>query len=150
MPRQLAAGIGIFRVLHLYFACSIVGGRQDAALFRFIVQQLLEWGHTIPTSVFALDVTKADEIRATANEVYRRDVDWIEACDVLIAEVSTPSHGVGYEIGFALNLDKPVLCLYKQSVMISKMISGNPHPKLQIMSYYDQIQLKEILSTYLG
>jgi 2'-deoxynucleoside 5'-phosphate N-hydrolase len=135
--------------MNIYFACSIVGGRQDADLFRFIVEKFLEWGHQVPTEVFALNVAKADEIHMTAAEVFRRDVDWIEACDVLIAEVSTPSHGVGYEMGYALNLDKPVLCLHRKTVKISKMISGNPHPKLQIKTYQDQDQLEQILHTFL-
>ena len=43
---------------------------------------------------------------------------YIKACDALIAEISTPSHGVGYEIGYALNLDKPVLCLHRRGVSI--------------------------------
>jgi nucleoside 2-deoxyribosyltransferase len=62
-------------------------------------------------------------------------VDWIKNCDALIAEVSVPSHGVGYEIGFALNLGKPVLCLHHQDKKVSKMITGNPHPALSIRAY---------------
>jgi nucleoside 2-deoxyribosyltransferase len=46
--------------------------------------------------------------------VYQRDIAWVEACDVMIAEVSTPSHGVGYEIAYAIGLGRPVLCLYRQ------------------------------------
>ena len=72
-------------------------------------------------------------------EVYTRDVDWIRAADTLIAEVSVPSHGVGYEIGFALEQGKPVLCLAQTGVTVSKMITGNPNPGLQ-MKYYEDIE----------
>jgi 2'-deoxynucleoside 5'-phosphate N-hydrolase len=75
------------------------------------------------------------ERRLSPQDVYQRDVNWIKDCDVLIAEVSVPSHGVGYEIGFALNGGKPVLCLYQQGRNLSKMISGNPNPDLTIKSY---------------
>ena len=68
-------------------------------------------------------------------EVYTRDVTWIRASDVLIAEVSVPSHGVGYEIGFALGLGKPVLALYQEGRKVSKMISGNPDPNLLVRRY---------------
>jgi nucleoside 2-deoxyribosyltransferase len=68
-------------------------------------------------------------------EVYARDVTWIRDCDVLIAEVSMPSHGVGYEIGFSLGLGKPVLALYKEGRKVSKMISGNPDSNLMVVSY---------------
>ncbi len=46
-------------------------------------------------------------------DVYERDTAWIRACDALVAEVSTPSHGVGYEVAYALSLGKPVLCVYR-------------------------------------
>ena len=71
------------------------------------------------------------------DDVYTRDVDWICASGVLIAEVSTPSHGVGYEIGFALGSSKPVLAIHKQGRQVSKMISGNPDANLQVKSYCD-------------
>ena len=55
--------------------------------------------------------------------------------DVLVAEVSTPSHGVGYEIGYALTQNKPVICIYQKGAVVSKMILGNPHPNLTVYSY---------------
>ncbi|HNB51303.1 MAG TPA: hypothetical protein PK530_05150, partial [Anaerolineales bacterium] len=55
--------------------------------------------------------------------------------EVLIAEVSTPSHGVGYEIGYALGLGKRVLCLHREGARVSKMITGNPDPNLTVCAY---------------
>jgi nucleoside 2-deoxyribosyltransferase len=54
---------------------------------------------------------------------------------VLIAEVSVPSHGVGYEIGYALNIGKPVLCIHQKERKVSKMITGNKDSALTIQSY---------------
>jgi len=67
--------------------------------------------------------------------VFSRDVAWIRDCDLLIAEVSVPSHGVGYEIGFAIGIGKPVLALHQNVRKISKMISGNPDKNLTVKSY---------------
>jgi nucleoside 2-deoxyribosyltransferase len=69
------------------------------------------------------------------SEVYARDVAWIRNCDVLIAEVSVPSHGVGYEIGFALGLGKRVLALHRADRRVSKMITGNPDANLSVFCY---------------
>ena len=74
-----------------------------------------------------------------ARDVYDRDVNWIRACDALIAEVSVPSHGVGYEIGFALEQGKRVLCLAHDSRSVSKMITGNPHPALEF-AFYETVE----------
>ena len=73
-----------------------------------------------------------NERELTPQDVYERDTAWIKNCDVLIAEVSAPSHGVGYEIGFALNIGKPVLCLHSQQRSVSKMITGNPNSQLSV------------------
>ncbi len=67
--------------------------------------------------------------------VYQRDTAWIQACDAMIAEVSTPSHGVGYEIAYAIGLGKPILCLYRQGARVSKMITGNTEPLLTVEAY---------------
>ena len=74
----------------------------------------------------------------TPREVYDRDVAWIRACDALVAEVSAPSHGVGFEIGFALEYGKPVLCLAQKGIVVSKMITGNPHEALDV-KYYQNV-----------
>jgi nucleoside 2-deoxyribosyltransferase len=62
-------------------------------------------------------------------DIYTRDVRWIRESDVLIAEVSQPSIGVGYEIAYAEACGKPILALYclDAEKSISAMISGNPH-----------------------
>ncbi len=38
----------------------------------------------------------------------------IRNCDVVIAEVSFPSTGQGIELGWANDLNKPIVCLYKK------------------------------------
>jgi len=129
--------------MNIYFACSITGGREFEAEYGKIVAALLADGHEIPTSHLArLDVIK-NEHKLTPKVVYERDINWINNCDMLIAEVSVPSHGVGYEIGFALNIGKPVLCLYQKDRKISKMITGNSDPKLNIQEY---THIKEAIS----
>ena len=99
--------------MNIYFACSITGGRNDEAAYQQIVAALLAGGHVVPTASLADSRVTEFEGVVEPDEVYRRDVGWIEACDLLVAEVSTPSHGVGYEIGYALSLKKPVICFAK-------------------------------------
>jgi nucleoside 2-deoxyribosyltransferase len=130
--------------MNIYFACSITGGRGFEAVYQEIVAALKADGHEIPTSHLAQSDVMENERELTPQDVYERDVNWIKNCDVLITEVSVPSHGVGYEIGFpgtarqgrcALNIGKPVLCLHQQDQRISKMITGNPDPTLSIQMY---------------
>jgi len=121
--------------MNLYFACSITGGRAFEAVYQAITRAFLEDGHEVPTAHLADSGVKALEMIVSPRQVYERDVAWIRACDALIAEVSTPSHGVGYEVAFALSLGKPVLCCYKEGQPVSKMITGNSHPNLHLATY---------------
>jgi nucleoside 2-deoxyribosyltransferase len=121
--------------MNLYIACSITGGRAFEAVYQAITRALLEDGYEVPTAHLADSGVKALEMVVSPRQVYERDVAWIRACDALIAEVSTPSHGVGYEVAFALSLGKPVLCCYKEGQPVSKMITGNSHPNLHLATY---------------
>lgn len=121
--------------MNIYFACSITGGREFEPVYQAIVAALTSDGHEIPTSDLVKSNVQENERTLTAHEVYERDVNWIQNCDVLIAEVSVPSHGVGYEIGFALNIGKPMLCIHHTERSISKMIIGNSDPTLIIQAY---------------
>ncbi len=121
--------------MKIYFACSITGGREFETSYQQIVAALSADGHEIPTSHLAQSETMEAERILNARYIYERDVNWIKECDALIAEVSTPSHGVGYEIAFALSLGKPVLCIHQKGRNVSKMLTGNPHPALIVKSY---------------
>lgn len=135
--------------MNIYFACSITGGRQDEQIYQALVAALQQGGHHVPTALLASPEVMPLEGVVSAQDVYARDVRWITDCDFLLAEVSTPSHGVGYEIGYALALGKKVLCLYRQGRKVSKMILGNPHPQLTVHSYDTPEKAVHLLSNYL-
>ena len=123
--------------MNIYFACSITGGRAFESVYQEITRNLLADGHKVPTAHLAESNVMAQEKAIGPRDIYDRDTAWIRACDALIAEVSVPSHGVGYEIGFALEQGKSVLCLAKEGIPVSKMITGNPHLDVQVKFYRD-------------
>jgi nucleoside 2-deoxyribosyltransferase len=136
--------------MNIYFACSITGGRQDELIYQKLVAYLQQDGHQVPTALLASPDVMPLEGVVSPEDVYARDVRWITECDLLLAEVSTPSHGVGYEIGYALSLGKRVLCLYHKGRKVSKMILGNHHPQLSVYPYETPEQAIALLTTYLG
>lgn len=121
--------------MNIYFSCSITGGREEEAIYQAIVKELEEQGHEVPTAhLSSPDVMELEKV-VDPVEIYERDMAWIRDCDAVIAEVSTPSHGVGYEIAYALSLRKPVLCCYKKDKKVSKIITGNISPGLTVIVY---------------
>jgi len=135
--------------MNVYFACSITGGRDYEEAYQAFTHALLEDGHEVPTAHLAEPNVVSLEKLVEAKDVYDRDVNWIRACDRLIAEVSAPSHGVGYEIGFALEQGKRVLCLAHASRPVSKMITGNPHPALKVAYYVTVEEGNEIIREFM-
>ena len=136
--------------MRVYFACSITGGRNDEGIYQAIVATLLEEGHEVPTADLASPEVMSLENVVDPVEVFTRDIKWINDCDALIAEVSTPSHGVGYEIGYALSVGKPVLCCHQEGVKVSKMITGNTMPGLEFKAYTSPDEAERVVHEYLN
>ena len=136
--------------MNIYFACSITGGRAFESIYQEFTRALLADKHEVPTAYLAESNVMALEKVIDPREVYDRDVSWIRTCDALIAEVSVPSHGVGYEIGFALEQRKPVLSLAQTGITVSKMITGNSHPSLVVKYYRDASEGIGIIREFLG
>ena len=136
--------------MNIYFSCSITGGRQDEPAYQSIVQALLRLGHEVPTAHLSDPGVMVLEGQVSPQEVYQRDMEWIEACDAVVAEVSTPSHGVGYEIAAALSLGKPVFCCYASGKRVSKMITGNTHPQMRLCAYHTAEEVVRAVEAFLG
>lgn len=134
--------------MNIYFACSITGGREFEGVYQQIVAALTADGHVIPTSHLVESEVFQNEKALTPEEIYLRDITWIQNCDALVAEVSTPSHGVGYEIGFALNAGKPVFCIHQNDRRVSKMITGNK--AVHVAGYSDTAEAVEKIREFLS
>jgi hypothetical protein len=135
--------------MNIYFSCSLTGGRDDEQIYAVIVNHLVTQGHDVPTAHLSEPGVMNLERVVIPSEVYQRDMTWIRGCDALIAEVSTPSHGVGYEIAFALGLQKPVLCCHHRDAQVSKMITGNDSPGLHVYTYSTEAEVLQVVDGFL-
>ncbi|MCE1254620.1 MAG: nucleoside 2-deoxyribosyltransferase [Anaerolineae bacterium] len=135
--------------MNIYFSCSITGGRNEQQIYEVIVQHLLSLGAIVPTASLA-DINVLEEEKVVGPvDVFERDTQWVLACDAVIAEVSTPSHGVGYEIALALDSGKPVLCCYQSGKTVSKMITGNTRNNIRVITYASVEELLEQIDRFL-
>ena len=111
--------------MNIYFAGAIRGGREDVALYFEIIKLLGEYGEVLTEHVGNPELTGHGEIEDDG-KIHDRDLAWLKQADYLVAEVTTPSLGVGYEIGKATEWGKPVLCIFRPSDRraLSAMIAG--------------------------
>ena len=127
--------------MKIYFAGSITGGRDDKDLYAKIIKILGNFGTVLTEHIGHADLTSQGEaaLGRTPEYIFTRDVAWVTEADVLVAELTVTSLGVGYEIGFAESLDKPILCLYRKAEgrHLSSMITGNRKLKVE---YYQNVE----------
>ena len=132
----------------VYFSGSISGGRQDVLLYQRIISLINETDTVLTEHIGNPDYSTAHRTLADEQQVYRQDTDWLKTCDLVIAECSRPSLGVGYEMAFAEALGKPVHIFARQGIHLSAMLRGDPYFKVNF--YQTEEELKTMISTVLS
>lgn len=114
--------------MKIYFAGSIRGGRDDRELYRSIIGILAQYGTVLTEHIGDESLCSEGEQNTADSFIFERDMRWVAEADIVVAEVTTPSLGVGYEIGRAEAMSKKILCLYRPTDgrQLSAMIAGNP------------------------
>ena len=147
LPEPLAAVVSarLPRTPSVYFCGAIRGGRALQPVYAQIVTFLQKRGWEVLTKHVAVPDVLAREHRTnfSAADIYARDMRWLRACDLMVAEVSVPSLGVGFELATAQQLAKPIVCLCQADVALSALVEGNPH--LRVLRYKDSGDLMSLL-----
>jgi 2'-deoxynucleoside 5'-phosphate N-hydrolase len=136
--------------LKIYFAGAIRGGRDDAHIYAEMINFLKNMGEVLTEHVGDQSLTEKGDDGPDDKYIHNRDMAWLYKCDIIVAEVSQPSLGVGYELGMAVSLGKPILCLYKMGSRqrLSAMISGSPD--LEIIEYSDIKDAEESIRVFIN
>lgn len=135
--------------MKIYFAGAIRGGREDSSTYLQIVSMLARYGMILTEHVGDPNLNvKGEEL--SDQQIYDRDLEWLKSCDYLVAEVTTPSLGVGFEIGKATEWGIQVLCLYRpsESRSLSAMIAGCD--KVTVETYRSVDELDGIFAQHLS
>ena len=134
--------------MKIYFAGAISGGRDDAKLYEEIIAYLGNIGQVLTEHIGDKNLSNMGEKYGVDTVIYNRDINWLNSADSVIAEVSTPSLGVGYELGIAEKLKKPVLCLYRPSKgkRLSAMVKGNN--QLSLWEYHNLTEARSCIDAF--
>ena len=138
----------------IYFAGSIRGGRQDAVLYGEMIAFLEKRGCRVLTEhVGSSFLQEEGESTMTEEEIFRRDMTWLSDSDMVVAECTTPSHGVGYELGRARDMGKPVHIFYAPDRgRLSAMLAGDDrfvlHPYISHEELFEA--LDKVISGNMG
>ena len=136
--------------MKIYLSGAIRGGRQLQQTYKAILDYLVKNNFKVLTHHVASKNVLEIEKKMDDQQIFTQDVNWLNNCDLLIAEVSIASLGVGYEIAYSLGRNIPVLAVYDEIYSpISAMISGNTSSFLSVYSYSSVAQLLEIVESFL-
>jgi 2'-deoxynucleoside 5'-phosphate N-hydrolase len=124
--------------MKIYFGFTVAGDRSSVAVASKIVEVLEQLGHEVLTGHLVRDDAWEADRRITAQEVFRRDMRWLEECDLFMAEVSGSSFGLGFETGYLLGATaKKVVLFYRRDLegKLSLLITGLTHANCQLVPY---------------
>ncbi len=132
----------------IYFACSIRGGRDDVALYGELVRHVADRA-VVLSEIFADKTLTAAGSAGPSSQIYATDIAWVQEADAIIAEVTNPSLGVGYEIAKAEEWHKPVLALFRETGerKLSAMIDGSPY--LNVVRYRELIEAQRAIDEFI-
>ena len=124
--------------MKIYFAGSIRGGRQDAELYRKVIAVLKEKHQVLTEHVGDLGLSTVEDKGDKA--IYEQDTAWLRECDVVVAECTQVSLGVGYELAYAEAHGKEIHIFYRpQKTQLSAMLAGNE--RFHIHKYADEAEI---------
>ncbi|MBQ6146766.1 MAG: nucleoside 2-deoxyribosyltransferase [Clostridia bacterium] len=125
----------------VYFAGSIRGGRQDAALYGEMIAYLEDRGYEVLTEHVGLESLQEEGERTmTEEEIFQRDMAWLTESDLVVAECTTPSHGVGYELARARDMGKEVHIFYDLTRgRLSAMLAGDRYYILHPYATHEEL-----------
>lgn len=143
----------------VYFAGSIKGGRADAGLYKRMIQYIQKSDIVLTEHVGDLSLSKIEnhldaptntsDAIAAASAIYAQDTGWLKESDLVIAECTTPSLGVGYEMAFAEKCGIPVHIFYNsERTKLSAMLLGNSY--FHIHPYSDEDEIFPLIDKILG
>ena len=128
----------------IYFAGSIRGGRVDADLYHRIISYIQRTDVVLTEHVGKSNLCLTEQGRNRDSAIYDQDTAWLRESDLLIAECTCPSLGVGYELAYAEHRSIPCHIFYDRGkTQLSAMLTGNPyfhiHPYDSEQDIYPQL-----------
>jgi hypothetical protein len=134
--------------MRIYLAAAMTNAGRDLDAIRTIFACLKEDGHDVPTWHVADPLGREDDQAITDAELAHRDLEWVAGCDALVAEVSTPSHGVGVEVTAALAAGKPVLLAHRRGAPVSRLLLGMQ--RVEVLAYGGAADAREGVRRFLA
>ena len=122
--------------MKIYVSGSIYGGRGKIETYKTMIKALELYGEVCDKQIIDEDILKKEEYQSDES-IFKELENKLQTADLIFAEVTIPSLGVGYELGFADKLGKRIIAIYDLNMIdkVSTMIRGNK--RIKLIGYHD-------------
>ena len=134
--------------MKIYFSGSIYGGRQKLDAYQALMKELKKYGEILNEEVADPKVIEKEE--GVQDETIFKNLEGkLKIADLIFAELTVASLGVGYELGYGDKLNKKIIGIYDKTITpkISTMIRGNE--RIKLIPYSDLNEIIDNLETIL-
>jgi len=133
----------------IFFSIPVQGKRLDDEIYKCFVDCINKHNGSILNLNVMEPPSLEETLKYNPNEIYNDLIAKLKTAELLIAEISSPSLGVGYEIAFAQKLSVPILLLFNSKVKrtVSLMIRGINYNNLKIAEYNHFIEIDELIKS---
>ena len=134
--------------MKIYMSGSIYGGREKIETYKEIIKELEKYAEVINKNI-ADDNVLEKEAMQNDEDIFLDLENKLKSADLIFAEVTIPSLGAGYELGFADMLGKRIIGIYDKTITpkVSTMIRGNK--RITLIPYEDISEIIERLEEIL-
>ena len=134
--------------MKIYISGSIYGGQEKIETYKILIKELEKYGIVYDKQIADPEVIEK-EVFQKDEEIFLNLESCIKDADILFAEITVPSLGVGYEIGLADSLGKKIIGIYDKTKInkVSTMLRGNK--RIRIIEYSNIKEITDNLERYL-
>ena len=139
--------------MKVHFFGSLIGNEMkngDKTHYERIVNTIEELGYDVVTRHSV--TKKLDDVLKETPEMHedyvKKMTNWIKQSDIVIAEVTKPEIGTGFELAIAVHHEKPVIALYTNG-QDSPILIGQTNTHIQHLEYTID-NLKQVLKMALA
>lgn len=135
--------------MNIFFTAAISGGRAHQPEYAQLVHMLENYGTVYSRHIKDEGLSQYGETAEKPSNILAREKDALEQCEIIVAEVTTPSLGVGYLLASASSMNKKILALFQadDTMKLSAIIKGDP--RIQVRTYQTSADIQRIFAEML-
>lgn len=132
-----AGGKRLKRRFKVYLAVPIVN-YYNSEVTKMLGEIILDLGFELSSPW----VLSGKDVGISPRDIFYRDTNGVRSSDIILAEVSFPSHGVGMEVMLAYLERKEIILVAKKDVKLSSLLEGTPGAVIIRYEDYEDLKCK--------